>query len=337
MFRNIITAIALIAVSVSCIENKIIDEVAIKPTINFSYTDDTSRFIVDASESYSHYGENLAFKWKTSTEGIYIENREESKAYFKLPISNNTESVNIFLTVYDSKSSTEEAFTIKLPENNFARKWNLGTHVKKNISNNKNYDWYSDQFTSGNHYKINCGPACATMAIKWSNKNFFKTVQEARQTYKPHGGWWTTNDVFNYLEKFNVNYTWTEINSVTSLTRFIDESKICILCLDMHYIREINNKDNSIDKFYATNNKEWGHFIILKGYKVINSNIIFECYDPYSLSLRHSNGTLKGIDRHYRSSDLDMAITNWWKYAIIVSDQKSENKNNNFSRPPIER
>jgi hypothetical protein len=87
----------------------------------------------------------------------------------------------------------------------------------------------------------------------------------------------------------------------------------------MYRVRSETDDEWRIDKFYATNSEGWGHFIVIKGYKVVDGNIFYEVYDPNSYGACYTDQTLKGKDRYYRSVDLDNATNTWWDYAIVIS------------------
>ena len=123
----------------------------------------------------------------------------------------------------------------------------------------------------------------------------------------------------NYLNINAVNNKTISLSNVGVLTDEIDNGNIVILCLDMYYIsNEINNYWH-INKFYTTKGDGWGHFILLKGYKIVDGKLLFEFYDPYSYGKKYSDNALKGIDRYYSDSDIDQATEIWWDYAIVVS------------------
>ena len=87
----------------------------------------------------------------------------------------------------------------------------------------------------------------------------------------------------------------------------------------MYYVRKQQKDQWHTDKFYTANTKAWGHFIMVRGYKKVDDKYFYEVYDPNSYGKSYPGGYLKGIDRFYRSQDLDSAVSNWWNYAIIVS------------------
>ena len=88
--------------------------------------------------------------------------------------------------------------------------WGLGENLTAEHSNDVGYEWYIDQGNTGQHAHENCGPACATMAIKWVDPTFTGITEDARNTYLPEGGQWHTSDIRNYLNDYNIsNYVTT--------------------------------------------------------------------------------------------------------------------------------
>jgi len=199
--------------------------------------------------------------------------------------------------------------------------YGLGDTLWYERSNNVNYEWYIDQVNTGQYAYVNCGPASVTMVIKWSNQNFSKTTEDARKTYRSEGGWWYTSDIVNYLKNNNTAHY---ISDVSSLQSQLDQGSIAILCLDMYYVRQhLGDSEWRIDKFYVTQSPEWGHFIVVKGYKKVDGKIWYEIYDPWSLNVKYMDGSLKGRNRYYRSEDIMQATNVWWPYTIVINGPKS--------------
>lgn len=195
----------------------------------------------------------------------------------------------------------------------------LGKNLQNEKSNNVPYEWYIDQGSTGEFSFINCGPSSVTMAIKWADESFSKTTEDARNTYQPTGGWWYTSDIRTYLNDYQIANATVSLNHIMDINQHIDDGNIIILCLDIFYVREEQNPKHHLDKFYSTASKDAGHFIVVKGYKIVDDNLFYEVYDPWSLGLKYNDGSLKGKDRYYRAEDLNIATQAWWKYAIIVS------------------
>lgn len=200
--------------------------------------------------------------------------------------------------------------------------------VDMQLSNDCNYAWYLDQMDTGIHNTVNCGPTSTIMVTKWFNNKFLETPMDARSRCRPTGGWWFTNDITNYLSEKNVTHGVIELGNSNNTTaeriiKELENGRVIILCVDMYYIRFETNSDLRVDKFYRTNNKGWGHFFVIKGYKVVDGEILFEVYDPNSWGSKYVDGTYKGKDRYYRDEDVFKATNIWWNYAIVVSKKNS--------------
>ena len=200
--------------------------------------------------------------------------------------------------------------------------WGLGSVLQAEKSLDKTYPWYIDQLTTGTYWYVNCGPTAVTMALKWADPNFNKTALDARNTYRPTGGWWMTSDVTNYLTKYGINWRIASLpNAFTTLMNYLDKGQIVILCLDGYYLTYNASTTQHVGRFYAASGPNWGHFIVVKGYKIVDSKFYFEAYDPYSIGATYADNTtwLKGQNRYYTSTDISTATTIWWDYAIVVA------------------
>ncbi|WP_316827572.1 C39 family peptidase [Pedobacter miscanthi] len=205
--------------------------------------------------------------------------------------------------------------------NIISEEYGLGKSVIASKSIEKTFKWYFDQAGTGQFSAINCGPTVATMAVKWSDSTFIKTPEDARNTYRATGGWWYTDDIVNYLNKYGINSAYTALpDNYQTIKKYIDQNYIVILCLDNYYIRYNTSATEHVDKYYRVNAAASGHFIIVKGYKQVDNQFYFEVYDPWSYGASYTLGNqLKGENRYYRSDDLETATNVWWDYAIIVA------------------
>lgn len=220
--------------------------------------------------------------------------------------------------------------------------WGLGSTVIEYHKNDRNYEWYIDQIKTGTHGYINCGPASVTMALKWINKSFNKTSADARATYRPTGGWWFTSDIINYLKLHKAYHDVMEVSTdFTQFRNLLIDGHLLILCLNMKDIPHNPAPKEHTHSFYKS---VTGHFIIIKGYMVIDNKIYFEAYDPFSINRFYPESDQKwpkGKDRYYLWEDLQKAIKSWWNYAIIVKDKKygdskslSHGKRKSYARRP---
>lgn len=193
--------------------------------------------------------------------------------------------------------------------------YGLGNKVNIAVENNKSYDWYFDQGFTGKWSENNCGPAVATMAIKWKDESFSKDVKDARREIKEDGQWWSTNDIKEYLWDNGVSSKESIVNKHDDLVDNIENGEIGIVCIDSRALPYNVNILQRTGLFYTPAE---GHFIIVKGYKIVEDKIYYQCYDPASWGVKYSDGTLKGIDRYYLSTDLYRAMEKRWRGVILV-------------------
>jgi hypothetical protein len=296
-----------------------------RPAADFTFTDE-----IDHIQLYGNPkdidGDILTYEWVSMCDTIKILGSNSRSASINLPGLKDTAQVRIKLVVSNGYLSDSVSKNITLPKYTLERIYGLGRNFYKGHSNNVSYDWYCDQAGTGTYSLHNCGPTSATMAIKWANENFNKTPEDARNKYPGDGGNWGVHDVISYLNLYSINNDTINITQIDSIQRRINSGKIVILCVDMFYIRENEHENWHVDKFYPAW-KGWGHFIVIKGYKVVDNEVFYEAYDPYSFGLRYNNGTLKGKDRYYRSEDLNSAVIYWVPSAIIVSKSQSKGSN----------
>lgn len=190
---------------------------------------------------------------------------------------------------------------------------------------NKTYNYYFDQFDGSPYQGFNCGPTVSTMALKWADSNFSKKPVDARNFNPKNGNWWSTGDVTNYLRADDVNFEADTLSNLDSLVKVnIDNNRPIILCLDMFYVLYNDVYYQHTDKFYITSAPQWGHFLLVKGYKQTNTGFFLEIYDPYSQGKTYqviTAGQLEGKDRYYASSGIKSATDIWWPYGIIVASK----------------
>ena len=189
---------------------------------------------------------------------------------------------------------------------------------------NKSYSYYFDQFDGSPSQAFNCGPASSTMAIKWADSTFTKKPVDARNTYEPQGGWWSTRNVTDYLNLNGINNETDTLSNLDSLVKVnIDNNRVIILCLDMFYVSYDELVSQHLDKFYATAAPGWGHFILVKGYKQMTSAFYLEVYDPYSQAQEYFPSVIphepRGQNRYYTSPDIKTATDVWNPYAMIIA------------------
>jgi len=200
-------------------------------------------------------------------------------------------------------------------ETPFLSNWGLGAVQGSYAHTDRAYDWFIDQADTGPCADNNCGPSSVTMGIKWYEQGFTNTAEEARNTYYEGGGWWYTSDVINYLNLFSIPNTTSSFTGTNQLMGLLSQGNLVILCIDTAYLAEDFTSAHRVGRFYSYAS---GHFIVAKGYRVVDSMTYFEVYDPNTWHEAYSDKTPMGRNRHYAGGDLANAIADWWDYLIVI-------------------
>jgi hypothetical protein len=295
----------------------------LRPTADFTFTD-----VIDHIQLFGNPkdigGDILTYEWVSLCDTVKIISPNSRNPYINLPKLKDTSQVKIRLVVSNGKLSDSIDKKVTLPKYTLERIYGLGKNVSYKHSNNVNYDWYYDQYnTSLDYYNVDCGPTSVTMAAKWANENFNRTVTDVSNNFIG-GKQWNSYDMISFLNQNSINNYTINLNQIDSLQRQINLGNIAILNVLMGGIRNEENDKWHIDKF---NNLNGDHYIIVKGYKIVDNLVYYEVYDPQSLGMCYDNDTLKGINRYYRGYDLNNAVNGNWPYAIIVSKSQSKGLN----------
>ncbi|HZY81596.1 MAG TPA: C39 family peptidase [Cyclobacteriaceae bacterium] len=295
------------------------DVLHVPPTPEFTSADQLDRIALTATDA----GDKFVYSWSSSTPVTFFPDPNNKLiSYFKIPETSVGANADVTLEVSHKKRKKSSTLTVNVPAFSLIRSYGLGQVSVAEHSNNVNYDWYIDQKT-GTYPAVDCGPTSVTMAIKWYNRNFTGTPAAARSLYRPDGGWWFVSDIGAYLVGNNVPNYVISLTSVNDLKGELDKGNIMILCLDMYYVSGESKPEYHINKFYKTAAPEWGHFIVVKGYKEVKLNgvktLYFEVNDPFSQGVSYADNALKGKDRYYLGADLILAAGKWWKYAIVIT------------------
>jgi len=221
--------------------------------------------------------------------------------------------------------STIKWWEIRSSNNSYTSSWGMGGFQNTPVSNDRTYEWYIDQKNTGIHANDNCGPSTTVMASHWYDPEHSNTPSDARSMYRSEGGWWYTSDIKNYLDAFNIPNNTISLGTNQSkmadaLRRELDQGSVAILCLDMYFVAFQYTSEFRTNKFYRTNTEDWGHFLLIKGYRMVDGELYLEAYDSNTWGSTYKDGSMKGKDRYYHSQEIHEGTSVWWNYAIIVSE-----------------
>jgi len=179
----------------------------------------------------------------------------------------------------------------------------------------RSYDWYLNQYDTGEDARINCGPACAVMAAKWYDADFQGTVRQARESIPDLAGkWWYYRDIRSYLSQDGIDMTYALSFTINDAIKTLDEGKMMIVNIHSRDI-SYRNDETAIGRFYTG---EFGHFIILKGYRQADGVSYFEVYDPYTMNSYDADGLPMGKDRLYPADEVETSVCGWGDAEYII-------------------
>lgn len=223
---------------------------------------------------------------------------------------------------------------VTVTNNKYTVDWGLGCFLSEEHSNNgsRPKGYYLQQQNTGAYSSNNCGPAVATMAAMWSDPQFSKSVSEARDAIprgQDGGINWYPGDLYSYLSSNGIPSKTVQLPS-TSLSDvqlraqfqdqvrgYVDAGELVVLCLNMSYVSYYAQQDPEfrVNKYYDA---QFGHFILVKGYKIVDGRAFFEVHDPWGLDKKYADGTYKGANRYYLSDELSKTPQHN-RNAVVVS------------------
>lgn len=196
--------------------------------------------------------------------------------------------------------------------------WGLGTNVTEAVSNNRDYDWYIDQFNTGESSAVNCGPTSIEMAMKWKNKDLSITAEDIRNKYllQDDNGM-ELSQIASCLKENSVNIRFLYDVTEEKLKNELKAGNIVIVGMNMSYISYNMVNEERVGKYFEG---DYFHYIVIKGYKVVDDKLYFETYDPGSFNYKYIDGTPIGKDRYYLVGELIRAI-GWYSNWMVVVDK----------------
>ncbi len=260
--------------------------------------------------------------------------KRQLRAYFKTPDHTELFINNSLQISWETILDYSQPMTLQLRSNGkyISSSWTisvqketeaygLGKYLIAARSLNKSWDFYVDQYQTGFYAVNNCGPAVVAMASKWVDSSFVQSVSELRASIRPDGSLWSTSDIMQSLKTQSIHADIVYLGQIENVIRKeIDAGSILILCLDMYDIKQNTNRIEKRGKFYTNTSRGYGHFILVKGYQIVDDKFYLEVYDPNSGGKVYSlNQEPRGKDRYYAAKEVQLATENWWNYAIVVS------------------
>lgn len=233
-------------------------------------------------------------------------------------IAPSSEESSSMITTSNDSTSAEPSYENQLYLNSNA--WGLGSDITTYVSNDQDYDWYVDQYTTGQFWNSNCGPTSIEMVGRFYSQSFAYTAEDARANFRPSGGWWYDIDIASALDYFEIPHSVSTISSSHDLIDLLDTGGVVLVNPDMSRVNQEVKSSHHTGLFYTS---VTGHYLVVKGYVIVDGNTFFEVHDPWSLNLRYANGELKGKNRYYDETSFLNSILYWWPRVYTVEKASS--------------
>lgn len=204
----------------------------------------------------------------------------------------------------------------------------------KYTNDNVGYDFYASQKGTGAYATTNCGPACVYMACKWNDENFSDTVEDIRDLYvKPSESDydWYPDTIKKALAHYSIDAFYYKIESystshysdpISDLVRYIDDGNLLIICFKPKDVED----DPGCQTIFG--NAYWGgdysHFVLIKGYWIVEGKIFFEAYDPDLPRGYTSPIGGVGNTRYYDSVDITNSAFDFCEDVVVIPRSKTE-------------
>lgn len=271
-------------------------------------------------------GANMCPEFEVTPGTIVTMNLEEQKSG-----AETLDFGNMQIYTLTSADGRSDRWYVNVTNNDYTASYGLGNFLTYSCSNNGKGDFYRQQQHTGEYSDVNCGPACAVMAAIFANPEFKGTVEEARAE-RPIGNdgdtWWYPYMIREYWNNHNIDWYWWNFSGDYYSMDIIREQfqieldwgAIAVCCLDISRISEqiFQSKGYHADKYYHTNSSDSGHFLVVKGYCIVNGEMWLEVHDPWGLDMVYSDGTPMGAKRFYRAEEVFDSILYWNTYVLFV-------------------
>ena len=202
--------------------------------------------------------------------------------------------------------------------------WGMGTKVTEAVSNDRGYEWYRDQMDTGRNAYRNCGPTVIEMAARWQNENSTITTEEIVDRYIPDEKVFdgaSFGDLAEWMEELGVDMEWLPNFTKESVVEEIDKGNILIIGVNLNILACSESETARCGEYfyYKKETEDINHFIIVKGYRVVDGVSYFETYDPGSYGSKYEDGEPIGKNRYYEQEDFIKSAHKFYHHSIVIS------------------
>ena len=216
--------------------------------------------------------------------------------------------------------------------NDYTLEYGMGSLLTESRSNeaSRGTSVYLEQHTSNSYPDNSCGPACAAMACLWAYNRVpasVMTVSFARNFDSSVN--WTAETIQRFVSTYaaagataqfeSLGFSYTDEALADKYTAFlkqkIDEGKILITHTNTGNNTYNGNSSQHTGRYYPN---AFSHFILCKGYRVVDGVTYIEAHDPWSEGYTYTDGSYMGENRYYNAAELAKTIADK-KIGIVLT------------------
>ncbi|MDO5717151.1 MAG: stalk domain-containing protein [Tissierellia bacterium] len=265
-------------------------------------------------------GEERIVETALIAQNNYVKLRDVAE-FLNFDVDYDPETKAIVLTFVETEEEDGPVDTEEKVEEKEEQEATEENDLTKGVHNDVAYDWFMDQGNTGKYSDGNCGPTSVAMVMKWLDQTSEATGESVRNWEVNGGDWWNTDIIASYFDEKKVTYEVQAFTDEAQIQKALEEGKIALLCMEMKAVStsKYPRKDRT-ERFYGF---DGGHFLIVKGYEMIDGKLYFEVYDPNNWGMKYKDTKEPlGKDRLYLASEVAKGIKDWWGHIFIISPNK---------------
>lgn len=187
---------------------------------------------------------------------------------------------------------------------------------KVQYNSDRDYEWYSSQYNTGEEWRGNCAPTCVRMGMMFQNNVNVPSVEEIRAFSPQPGLGWYLNTAVAAFDHWGYKTKVVKITSKNQVKRrLINTVKSGDIAMVVLNIKKLTYSDDP-DSKYNIYFKGYAHYIIIKG--LSEDGKWFIVHDPWN----DKEGDI-GKDRFYSVEEVSESVESK-SYSFLIINKNRE-------------
>jgi hypothetical protein len=193
---------------------------------------------------------------------------------------------------------------------------------KVQYNSDRDYEWYSSQYNTGEYWYANCAHTCVRMGMMFQNNVNVPSVEEIREFSPQPGTGWYLITVFEAFNHWGYKTKMVKITSKNQVKRrLINTVKSGDIAMVVLNIKKLTYSDDP-DSKYNIYFKGYAHYVIIKG--LSEDGKWFIVHDPWN----DKEGDI-GKDRFYSVEEVSESVESKSFSFLIIN----KNREDSFATP----